>query len=151
MSVEVAVFILRLLAGLSLIGFLALLFAIVWRSMRQSERQLAMARAARGYLTRQTRGSSQPDGAGERYPLRAITTLGRSASSTVVVEDDFASGEHAWIVLEDGQWWLEDRRSQNGTRLNDAAIHQRAILADGDVIGIGRFSYRLSLETERIP
>ena len=151
MSVEAAVFILRLLAGLSLIGFLALLFAIVWRSMRQAERQLAMAQAARGYLTRQTRGSSQPDGAGERYALRAITTLGRSASNTVVVEDDFASGEHAWIVLEDGQWWLEDRRSRNGTRLNDAVIHQRTILADGDVIGIGRFSYRLSLGTENIP
>lgn len=150
MSVEVAVFILRLLAGVSLIGFLALLFAIVWRGMRHTELQLAMARAARGYLTRQARGSNQPEGAGERYPLRAITTLGRSASNTVVVEDDFASGEHAQIVLEDGQWWLEDRRSRNGTRLNDAAIHQRAILADGDVIGIGEFSYRLSLGTERI-
>lgn len=151
MSVEIAVFILRLLAALSLIGFLTLLFAIVWRSMRNTERQLALTRAACGYLTKQAQGSNQPDSADERYPLRPLTTLGRSASNTVVVEDDFASGEHAQIVLEDGQWWLEDRRSRNGTRLNDVAIHQRAILADGDVIGIGRFSYRLSLGTEWNP
>lgn len=145
MSVEVAVFILRLLAGLSLIGFLAVLFAIVWRSMRQVDRQLAAARMAHGYLTCLISDSEQSNDAAERFPLHAITTLGRSASNTIVVNDDYASAQHARIVLADGQWWLEDRRSRNGTRLNDAVIDQRTILTDGDVIGIGNFSYRLTL------
>ncbi|MDE2774991.1 MAG: FHA domain-containing protein [Chloroflexota bacterium] len=146
MSVEAAIFILRLLAALSLIGFLALLFAAVWRSMRQIDQQLAAARTAYGYLTMQSRDRSKPPGTAQRYPLHAITTLGRSASSTIVVNDEFASSIHARIILEADQWWLEDRRSRNGTRLNDAAIEQRTLLADGDVIGIGKICYQLSLD-----
>ncbi|MCY3867717.1 MAG: FHA domain-containing protein [Chloroflexi bacterium] len=145
MSVEVAVFILRLLAGLSLIGFLAVLFLIVWRSMRQVNHQLAAARMTHGYLTGLRSEPRQASEATERFPLHAITTLGRSASNTIVVNDDYASAQHARIVLEDGQWWLEDRRSRNGTRLNDVAIDQRAVLTDSDVIGIGSLSYRLTL------
>lgn len=145
MSVEAAVFLLRLLAGLSLIGFLAVLFFIVWRSMRQVDHQLAAARMAHGYLTGLSSEPRQTSEAAERFPLHVITTLGRSASNTIVVNDDYASAQHARIVLEDGQWWLEDRRSRNGTRLNDVAIDQRAILTDRDVIGIGSFSYRLTL------
>ncbi len=148
MSIEVTVFLLRLLAGLSLIGFLTILFAIIWRSMRQIDQQLAAARTARGYLIMQRSDREGDDSATERYPLQAITTLGRSASNTIVVHDDFASAQHARIFLEDGQWWLEDQRSRNGTRLNDRTIEQRTILTDGDVIGIGKYSYRMTLESE---
>jgi len=146
LSVEAAILILRLLAALSLIGFLALLFAAVWRSMRQIDQQLAAARTAYGYLTRQPRDRSEPPATAQRYPLHAITTLGRSASNTIVVNDEFASSVHARIIWEADQWWLEDRRSSNGTRLNDAAIEERALLADGDVIGIGKIRYQLSLD-----
>ena len=145
MSIEVAVLILRALAGLSLLAFLIILFAIVWRSMHQLDRQLQASRANYGYLTCQGRDSAET--ATERYQLGAITTLGRSASNSIVVNDDFASAEHARIVLDDGQWWLEDRRSKNGTRLNSAVIDQRSILADGDLIGIGKLSFRMTLET----
>lgn len=150
MSVEAAILILRLLAALSLIGFLAALFAAVWRSLRQIEGQLAAARRATGYLTMRPRDRSKPSEKDQRYPLQAITTLGRSASNTIVVNDEFASGVHARIILEADQWWLEDRRSRNGTRLNDSAIEQRTLLADGDVIGIGKISYRLSLDAEAV-
>lgn len=145
MSIEVAVLILRVLAGLSLLAFLFILFAIVWRSMRQLEWQLEASRANYGYLTRLGRDPAET--AAERCQLRAITTLGRSAGNLIVVNDDFASAEHARIILEDGQWWLEDRRSKNGTRLNSAIIDQRTILTDGDLIGIGKLTYQLTLET----
>ena len=147
MSTEVAVLILRVLAGLSLLAFLLILFAIVWRSMRQLDRQLQASRASYGYLTCLRRDSR--DSVAERYELSAYTTLGRSASNSIVVNDDFASAEHARIVLEDGQWWLEDQRSKNGTRLNDTrSSNRRNILADGDLIGIGKLTYQLTLEIQ---
>jgi hypothetical protein len=149
-SAEVVIFILRFLAGLSLLGFMLTLFVIVWRNMRQVDRQLLATRTTHGYLICQARDSDESDSVVDRYPLHAITTLGRSASNTVVVKDDFASAEHARIVLEHGRWWLEDRRSRNGTRLNDAAIDQRTVLTDGDVIGIGKYSYRLALGTKAV-
>ncbi len=146
MSIEVAVLILRVLAGLSLLAFLFILFLIVWRSMRQLDRQLQASRANYGYLTCRRRDSTKTDS--ERYQLDAITTLGRSANNSIVVEDDFASAEHARIILEDGQWWLEDRRSKNGTRLNSAVIDQRTLLANGDLIGIGKLTYQLALNRQ---
>lgn len=149
MSIEVAVLILRLLAGLSLLAFLIILFAIVWRGMRQLDRQLQAPLVRYGYLTCQRRDST--DSVAERHQLGAFTTLGRSASNSIVVNDDFASAEHARIVLEDGQWWLEDRRSKNGTRLNSAVIDQRTKLSDGDLIGIAKFTYQLTLESQIDP
>lgn len=146
MSIEVAVLILRLLAGLSLLAFLFILFVIVWRSMRQLDRQLQASRANYGYLTCRRRDTTKADA--ERYQLDATTTLGRSASNSIVVDDDFASAEHARIILEDGQWWLEDRHSKNGTRLNSAVIDQRTPLADGDLIGIGELTYQLALNRQ---
>ena len=118
--------------------------------MRQIDQQLAAARTAYGYLTMQSRDPSMPPGKAQRFRLHAVTTLGRSASNTIVVNDEFASSLHARVILEADQWWLEDQRSRNGTRLNDVAIEQRALLADGDVIGIGKISYQLSLDAEAV-
>jgi len=142
-SLEVLLFILRLLAGLSLFGFMLTLFVIIWRSMKQVDRQLRPPRSPLGYLTRQ---SPDSEGAAERFPLQAITTMGRAGWNSIVVQDGFASAEHARIVLEKGRWWLEDRRSRNGTCLNGITIEERTMLAHGDVIEIGSCRYRLALE-----
>ena len=144
MSSEIIFFILRALAGLALAGFLLALYILIWRNLKQTQMQLQTARAY-GYLIEMTESDGQWRPAGARSPLLPITTLGRSASNTIVVNDDFASGEHARLVLQDGHWWLEDCNSRNGTLLNAESIHRRAILADGDVIGIGSFHYRLEL------
>ena len=146
MSLESLIFVLRALITLSLLGFLLALFIIVWRSLRQIDRRQAAGACPSAFLTRQTPGEPRTAGASERYALAANTTLGRSASNTIVVDDDAASAEHARIALEAGQWWLEDRRSRNGTSLNDAPVEKRAILADGDIISIGNARYRFSLE-----
>ena len=148
MSAELALFALRLLAGLSLAGFLLLLFFMIWRSLNASERQLRLARAAQARLLR---ADPAPDGTSaysEGIALQPLTTIGRAASNTIVVGDDFVSAEHARIVFEQGRWWLEDRASRNGTRLNRENIQSKAILKGGDEIGIGkdRFIVQLPLD-----
>ena len=144
MSSEIIFFILRTLAGLALAGFLLALYILIWRNLKQTQMQMQTTRAY-GYLIEMAESDGQWMPAGARSPLLPITTLGRSASNTIVVNDDFASSEHARIVLQDGHWWLEDCNSRNGTLLNAESIRHRAILADGDVIGIGSFHYRLEL------
>ena len=151
MSIEVALFLLRLLAGLSLAGFLLALFTVIWRNMKQTEREMQAARTAHGYLISQGANGEQPGSADERFPLHPISTFGRSAGNSIVVNDDFVSAEHARIILERGQWWLEDCDSRNGTRLNGEAIAGRTILTDGDVIGIGNYRYRLEFSEEPVP
>lgn len=74
---------------------------------------------------------------GTVFTLQAVTSLGRKASNTIVLEDDFISGEHTLISWRDGRAWLEDVASTNGTYLNDAEINRPAALSEGDIVGIG--------------
>ena len=74
---------------------------------------------------------------GTVFTLQAVTSLGRKASNTIVLEDDFISGEHSLISWRDGRAWLEDVASTNGTFLNDAEISRPAALSEGDIVGIG--------------
>ena len=86
---------------------------------------------------------------GETYPLLPLTSLGRSPTNTVPINDSFASSEHALVAFRNGQWWLEDRRSRNGTLLNDMPVTQPVVITDGDIIGIGKIKFRLELEPSR--
>jgi pSer/pThr/pTyr-binding forkhead associated (FHA) protein len=82
----------------------------------------------------------------ETYPLFPLTTLGRAPTNTITIQDTFASNEHALIALRNSQWWLEDRKSRNGTLLNGMAVIQPIIVTDGDVISIGNMSFKLQIE-----
>lgn len=144
MSVEVTVLLLRLLSGLLLASFLLALFYIIWRGLVQMTDNLEAEPAHFGRLA--AIGDEQGEAHyGKSFALLPMTTLGRSASNAIVVDDEYASALHATIVLEDGLWWLEDRESRNGTQLNARTIQRRTALADGDEIQIGRHRFRLIL------
>ena len=74
------------------------------------------------------------------------TSLGRSPTNTVALNDSFASGEHALIMLRGGQWWLEDRGSSNGTLLNGYRVEEPVVLSAGDIIVVGQVELKLELE-----
>jgi hypothetical protein len=82
---------------------------------------------------------------GNQYPLLPVTGIGRNPSNTIVVEDDYASGEHLLIALRGQQWWLEDLGSSNGTLLNGQPLQEATIISVGDVITIGHTSLKLEL------
>ena len=142
MSVEVALFILRALAGIGLFAFLLALFFIMLRSLRQAESPYM----SYGHLSEISDDSAAESERRGKYELRPNTTFGRSPNNSITVNDDFASAEHARIVLRDGRWWLEDCGSRNGTALNGEPVEDPAILADGDIICVGHSRYLLSLE-----
>lgn len=146
MSVETTLFILRLISGLCLFGLLGALFYLLWREYQGTLSQLQASRRVYGHLV----SLQEVDGAyvvmGTPYPLLPLTSLGRSPTNSIVVDDTFASGEHALIALRNGQWWLEDRHSRNGTTLNDTPVNEAVIMTNGDIIGIGNNRFRLDLE-----
>src|SRR4051794_415403 len=126
------------------IAFIALLYLFIFQVMRVITRDLrqpavqevAQPRARYGKLVVVEPGHSRLN-PGTVFTLQAVTSLGRKASNTIVLDDDFVSGEHSLVSWRDGRAWLEDVASTNGTFLNEAEITRPQPLAEGDILGVG--------------
>ena len=61
------------------------------------------------------------------------STVGRSRDNTIVLHDERASRQHAHIYCENGQWFLRDNATLNGTRVGSALIDGPVALHDGQI------------------
>ncbi|MDQ6693335.1 MAG: FHA domain-containing protein [Chloroflexota bacterium] len=126
------------------IAFIGLIYLFLWQVVRVITRDLRQAIAVDatqqkpkyGRLVVIEPGQSRMS-AGTIFTLQAVTSLGRKPSSTIVLDDDFVSGEHTLISWRDGRPWLEDAGSTNGTFLNDSEITRPVALSEGDIVGVG--------------
>lgn len=75
--------------------------------------------------------------AGMVFPVEGQMVLGRGNQNNVVISDPFASVEHALVAKKQGQFWLEDLGSRNGTFLNEVRVTGPTVLVDQDRIRIG--------------
>jgi len=77
--------------------------------------------------------------AGARFLLDAErTTVGRSTSADIFLDDVTVSRKHAEFVREGRVFWVRDVGSLNGTYVNRERIDQ-AELHSGDEVQIGKF------------
>jgi pSer/pThr/pTyr-binding forkhead associated (FHA) protein len=76
---------------------------------------------------------------GRETPLGAgVTTIGRASDNTAAFpHDSNISRYHAQIEWRDGDFWLIDLDSSNGTTLNGEPVKSEKLLKDGDVIVFG--------------
>jgi SARP family transcriptional regulator, regulator of embCAB operon len=81
---------------------------------------------------------------GCRYPLVAITRIGRSADNDIVLSGNKVSRHHAAIVDTGSSFVIVDLRSANGTYVSGRRLHPSAALAEGDLIRITE--YELTFE-----
>ena len=139
---DILILLIRLLFSALLYVFLGGLFFLLWRDIRSAARhQIAPAIRERPGQLRVLRGHNGL-GEGTLLTLTPFTTLGRSDNNSITITDPYASGEHALVTWRNGQWWLEDRDSRNGTLLNDMPVDTPLIISHGDVIGIGQMQLR---------
>jgi pSer/pThr/pTyr-binding forkhead associated (FHA) protein len=84
--------------------------------------------------------------AGQRLPLRHGFLIGKAPGSDLLVEDGFASSQHAQIAMDAwGNCTLYDRGSTNGTFVNGVRVHEYA-LAHGVSVKIGSIELRFLAE-----
>jgi pSer/pThr/pTyr-binding forkhead associated (FHA) protein len=65
-------------------------------------------------------------------------TIGRANDSTLVLADDYASNNHARLVPRDGDWYVEDLGSTNGTYLDRTKVTAPTQAPIGVPIRIGK-------------
>ena len=125
--------------------FLGLLYLFLFAVVRILMRDLRAAARERTELGRlivlASPGGEPPVGA--VFPLDAIATMGRDINNTVVVEDPFASGEHAALTYRGRSWYVEDLGSTNGTFVNGSQVEKIEQLGYGDEVQVGEVRFRL--------
>ena len=126
-------------------GFFFLVIRALWRDLRST---VSTAGTPLGRLVVLASPEGQP-APGISIPLDAVTTLGRDVNNTIMVDDGFVSADHAMLTFRGRVWFLEDRRSTNGTFLNGQPVHGEIPMGYGDEIQLG--AVRLRLERSPLP
>jgi len=132
-------------------GLLALLFLFVWRSMRWAVRGLTVETAPSRRARKRGTGPEDdltapgpatvilhpPDGRPRSVKLGASMTIGRAPECELLIDDTYASAQHARLFGRNGSWYVEDLGSTNGTFVNDQRLAAPAMVQPGDRIRIG--------------
>ena len=144
--------------------FLALLYLFLLRVVRAVWAEVAGPRAARPApgaaatttpaRARRDRGSAKGvtrlkvvepvEQSGRAYDLADELTVGRAAGCQITLDDTYASQLHARIFRKDGQLFVEDLGSTNGTYLNRKKVTGPIAFRRGDRIQVGKTVLELS-------
>ncbi len=140
------------------LGYLALLWVFVLWAMGVLRRDVYGTTV----VDRRPRRTAQPAGQGARErparatgPTRLVVTggpltgttlplgasallVGRSPSCTLVLDDEYSSSRHARFFPQDGQWYVEDLGSTNGTYVGDHRIDGPVPVGPGVPVRIGQ-------------
>jgi pSer/pThr/pTyr-binding forkhead associated (FHA) protein len=74
---------------------------------------------------------------GRTFPLAEELTVGRAAGCQVTLDDTYASQIHARVFTRDGQLFVEDLGSTNGTYLNRKKVQGPMVMKRGDKLQVG--------------
>lgn len=81
---------------------------------------------------------------GTTLPLGAAAiTIGRAPSSTLVLDDPYASTRHAVLQEGNGDWIISDDGSTNGTFVDDERLIEPRRLTPGVTVRIGQTTFQL--------
>jgi len=126
--------------------FLGLLYLFLFRIARALVGDLRSAAREPGAELGRLVVVASPGGEpaeGASLALDAIATIGRDVNNAIVVEDQFASAEHAILTFRGRAWYVEDLGSTNGTFVNGAPVEGVVPLGFGDIVQVGQVRLRL--------
>ena len=126
--------------------FLALIYLFLFAVARTLLRDLRAAAREPGVELGRLVVIASPSGdpvVGTSFPLDAVTSLGRDVNNSIIVEDQFASADHAVLTFRGRSWYVEDRDSTNGTFVNGSRVDGVAPMGFGDMLQVGQARFRL--------
>jgi pSer/pThr/pTyr-binding forkhead associated (FHA) protein len=93
------------------------------------------------------------DNRGKKTPISGTFTIGRSSRSSLQLDSDQVSRQHALIHSQnEAEHWLVDLGSTNGTICRQRRVQHPIALTDGDIIQIGssQLTYRSREKNARV-
>lgn len=70
--------------------------------------------------------------------------IGRGSDCQIRLDDDYSSTRHARLFQADGEWWVEDLGSTNGTYLDGQRVTRPVPAEIGGSIRIGRTTLNIA-------
>ncbi|MEI8406973.1 MULTISPECIES: FHA domain-containing protein FhaB/FipA [unclassified Kribbella] len=70
--------------------------------------------------------------------------IGRGSDCQIRLDDDYSSTRHSRLFLSEGQWWVEDLGSTNGTYLDGQRVTRPVPAEIGGSIRIGRTTLNIA-------
>ena len=144
MTLDVFLFILRLLFIVLLYLFLMQVVIAITRDLRKtataSENSVNNAPPVVGHLIVVDSGPSNilP---GTRFDLSPQTTIGRGPTNTIQLTDNFISSENTRLWFRNGLWFVQDAGSTNGITINGTPHLRQHTLRSGDRFTIGSYDF----------
>ncbi len=74
-------------------------------------------------------------------------TIGRDPACNCVINDTTVSAQHARLIFRQGQWWVEDLGSTNGTFLNQVPVSTPLVIASGDRLRCGQALFTITIHS----
>lgn len=97
--------------------------------------------AGRPYLKLVNRRDSLSYKVRDHYVIDEKITLGRDKDNDIFLKDPFISKKHMIIAKDEGNYFLEDLNSANGTFINQEKVEDVVPLKNGDVIEVGNIEF----------
>jgi len=79
----------------------------------------------------------------ETYAVTKNSIIGRSDKNDIIIKDPFISSSHAQITIRDGDFFIKDLGSKNGTFANENTLKEgyEQRLNNGDKIRLGQVEF----------
>lgn len=132
----IVLLVIRILIAAGLYLFLGLILYTLWQEIKQQSLALSPAQIPGIILFIELSGERM---AFHKYDI----LIGRDPTCDVCLLDQTVSGQHAKITHRQGQWWVEDLHSTNGTFLNELMVTQPVVITIGDRIRLGQVTVRV--------
>ena len=90
-------------------------------------------------------GELVPMGGGDPIPLlEKKLVIGRRETCDIVLRFANVSGEHCELRVDDGYWFVIDRGSRNGTKVNGVRVTSTRKRVDpGNILSVARHKYEV--------
>ena len=147
MPLDSFLLILRLLLIVLLYLFLMQVVIAITRDLRKTAAVSTdvgrKAASALGHLVVVDSGPSNIT-PGTSFDLETQTTIGRGPTNTIQIPDSFISSEHTRLSYRNGQWFVQDAGSVNGTFVNNQPAYTALPAKVGDIIRVGYIQFKLA-------
>jgi len=123
---------------------IALIYLVIFRIIKIMYMDLKGVRVKKlKEFALEVKGAPKDANLGSLYLIHKVMTIGRNPDNDIVIKDPYVSGNHARFYVKNDKLFVEDLNSTNGTFVNGKRISKVEKLQEGDIIEIGRVSFKV--------